>query len=129
MKSKKKATKSMPKPDLRMSEFAAKELELAIGTFREQFSLLIQIATVLVIANVTVGGYAISEKIAGLLFFTALFPFSILFVSSGIRRYMLPIVYTAVAIEHKYGQDEIDWLASTFGKFVLSRQLQRFSVV
>lgn len=102
------------------SEFARSQFEQAVETYRTQFSLLIQIATVLVVANATIVGYAMSKQTSGILFVGPLFPIVILLVANAIFRLSIPIVYTAVSLEHRYGEGDSDWLASTFLMFAAS---------
>ncbi len=101
-------------------EFARLQLEQAIATYQTQLSLLVQIITVLVIADATVVGYAISTQIAGILLVGPLFPLIILVISRIIFKLSLPTIYTAVSIEQKYGSASADWLASTFVSTIIS---------
>lgn len=94
--------------------FVKSQLEQAFETFRVQFSLLTQVASVLVLADVTVIGYAISTKNAGILLIGALFPIIIRRVAQFASKLMLPVIYSAVSLETKYGGAGEDWLASTF---------------
>jgi hypothetical protein len=101
-------------------EFARLQLGQAITTYQTQLSLLVQIITILVIADATVVGYAISTQIAGILLIGPLFPIMIFVVSRIIFKLSLPTVYTAVSIEQKYGNTNGDWLASTFVSTTIS---------
>ena len=56
------------------------------------------IGAVLVIANVTLISFAITEKIAGIIFIGILFPVIILLLLYRANKHMLPIVYTALII-------------------------------
>jgi hypothetical protein len=100
------------------SEFARTQFDQAVETFRTQISLIIQIATVLVVANATVVGYAMSQRTSGILFVGILFPIIILFLADTIFRSTVPIIYTAVSLELEYGNGGSDWLASTFLAFI-----------
>lgn len=102
------------KPTKDEMEFIRLELSQAIETFRSQFSLMIQIGTVFVIANVTLLGYGISSKSAGIFFVSALIPLVLLYAAVGASRFMLPVLYTAIILESKYKTANTDWLASTF---------------
>lgn len=95
-------------------EFVKVELEQALETFRTQLSLLVQIVTILVIADATVVGFAVSTQIAGILLIGPLFPIMIIVITSIVFRLAKPVVYTAVSLEHKYGDRSAAWLASTF---------------
>jgi hypothetical protein len=56
------------------SQFLRQQLDQAIQTYRSALTVLVQIMTVLIVANVTVWGYAINYKIAGMIFIGAVFP-------------------------------------------------------
>lgn len=103
-------------------EFVRLQLEQALETYRTQFSLMIQVATVLVIADVTIVGYAISARIAGILLIGAIFPTIILGIMHSAGKWMLPIIYNAVSLESKYGGANIDWLASTLLSTIVSTE-------
>ena len=95
-------------------EFIRLQFQQAMETYRTQLNLLIQIATVLVVADATVVGYAISTQIAGVLFVGIIFPLSLLLINRILFRLTLPVIYVAVSLEMKFGGDNIDWLATTF---------------
>lgn len=103
-------------------EFVGLQIEQAMETYRTQISLLIQIMIVLVIADVTVVGYSISTQISGILLIGSLFPIMILYAIYTIHRKMLPALYTAVSLEHRYGGSDVDWLASTFLSTTISTE-------
>ena len=95
-------------------EFIRLQFEQAVETFRAQFSLYVQGATVLVIANMTLISYAISTQIAGVLLVGPVFPLAVLFSAYAIGKLQLPIAYTAVSLEDRYAAPDVDWLVSTF---------------
>jgi len=109
-----KSERPQSAPPTAKPEFVISEFEQAAETFRTQFSLLTQAMTVLVLADVTLIGYAISTQISGIIVIGAIFPIMILYIAFSVDRLMLPIVYTAISLEHKYGGGNTDWLASTF---------------
>jgi len=100
--------------------FIEKQLDLAISTFIDQFKLIIQIVTALVVANITILGYAISTKTAGMMFVGALIPVMISYVLYMASQFMTPIIYTASNLENKYNTRENDFLISTFLSHVIS---------
>ena len=110
-----KKPSSVTDPDFIRSQF-----EQAMMTFRTKFTLLVQITCILVIADVTLVGYAISSEIAGILLIGIIFPIMIFFILYRFSRFALPIVYTAVSLENEYGGLDIDWLASTFLSYNVS---------
>jgi hypothetical protein len=115
------------------TEFALMQYEQLIDSFQAQLKLLVQIIAALVIANVTVVGYAFTEKIASILLISALFPITIYFLMVYIYRLALPLMYSAVSIESQYGNSQIDWLMSSFVGFTNSfeylKQLNEISVL
>jgi len=127
---KQSATQSSNK---RISEFDNFQLRESIETFRTQFNLLIQLLTVLVIANVTILGFAISNKIAGIIFIAAVIPLIMILIILGSEKYMLPIIYTAISLEEKNGERNTDYLASTFVAAIISvefnKELREISLI
>jgi len=101
-------------------EFAKEQLHSAIETFREQLNLTVQIFATLITADIAIVGFAISQRIAGILLLGAILPLAIMMVSRAIARRMKPILFCAVGLEAKYGGDSDNWLASTFISSVLS---------
>lgn len=101
-------------------DFIKLQIDQAIKTLRTQLSLGTQIATLLIIADVSIVGYAINNKIAGILFIGALFPIMFWIIYYRLKRLMLPVIYTAVTLENKYGGDDSDWLVSTFVSTIIS---------
>lgn len=97
-----------------IDEFAKLQFEQAVETFRTQFSLFIQITTLIGLADVTIIGYAISGQISGILLVGSLFPLAIIYVRKRVYNLMVPVAYVAVCLEQKYGDKNIDWLATTF---------------
>jgi hypothetical protein len=102
------------------SDFANLQLKECIETFRSQFNLLIQIFTVFMLANVTILGFAISNQISGILLVGAIIPILLLYVAYGGSKFMLPVLYTAILLEKKYGERNTDYLASTFISTMIS---------
>lgn len=90
------------------SEFSKLELQEAINTFRTGLSVLVQIVTVLVVANVSILGYAISYKMTGIIFLGALIPLLIIVITRMVSNLLVPAVYTAYAIEKHAGQSQHD---------------------
>ena len=95
-------------------EFVTLQLEQGYETYRAQFSLLLQGITFLVIADVTLIGYAISSQVAGILLVGIIFPLMALRVIRTANRMMVPIAFSMLSLETKYGGGNHDWLANTF---------------
>lgn len=106
-------------------EFARLQYQQAIETYRTQLSLLVQIMTVLVLADATVAGYAITTQIASVWLIGALFPMIIRVVSIIALRLMAPVLLTAVSVERKYRIDGVPLLASTFISATITPQYLR----
>ena len=104
------------------AEFARVQIEQAMETVRSAFALLVQTMTALMLANITIVGFALSTQRAGLLLFGFLFPATILYAMYRADRALVPIVYTAVNLEAKYGGKSTDWLASTFAVMLTSAE-------
>ena len=108
-------------------DFIKSQIEQAITTYGNQIGLFVQVITILALANITLVGYAISEKIAGIIGAASLFPLFIIGTAKVTNEITLPIIYTAASLEQKYGSKEMDWIASTFVSTVFSTEyLQRF---
>lgn len=101
-------------------EFIRLQLEHSITTYQALLSQLVQIIIVLVIADATVVGYGISTQSAGVMMIGAFFPIMIIIVQLMVNKRSLPVIYTAVSIEQKYGIGNMDWLASTFISVTMS---------
>jgi hypothetical protein len=94
--------------------FLISQLQQSQDAYRLVITLTSQFITVLVVANVTLIGYAISQRVAGILLVGPIFPAGIIVAVLVGRRSALPIAYTVVNLEYKYGRRAADWLGSTF---------------
>ena len=90
------------------------QLEQAYETFRTQITLMVSVLTILIIANVTVIGYGISQEKAGIILIGTIFPMAVAYAIYRVNKMMIPVLYTAVRLEALFGEDEDDWLATTF---------------
>jgi hypothetical protein len=109
--------------EVNKSDFVKMQFDQAIETYRTEFTTLIQIVTALIIADLSIVGFAINNHIAGILLIGSLFPLIILSTLIRINKYMLPVVYAAIILENKYGKDSDDWLMSTFISISISPEL------
>lgn len=96
-------------------------LQQAIETYRVQMTLLIQLITVLVLANVTLIGYAFTSKFGGLLLVGPLFPSMIYCAVRTVFRLSTPIVYAAVTVEQECPPG-CDTLMATFLGFAINAE-------
>ncbi len=101
-------------------DFVRMQIEQAIATYQAIWASLIQIITVLVIANATILGYAITTRIAGIMLLGSFFPIMIVAVQLMSNRRALPVIYTAISLEQKFGMANTDWLGSTFISVTMS---------
>ena len=69
-----------------LPEIAKLQLQQSIETYRVQMSLLVQICTVLVVADATTVGYAIQQKLAGIIWVGVIFPVTMFLVIRVIFR-------------------------------------------
>jgi hypothetical protein len=114
-------------------EFIKIQFQETIELFRSQLTMLVQAGTFLLLADVTVIGYAMNTRIAGILCIGALFPIMLWFLVTRVNQLMLPVLFTALSLEHRYGDREGDWLASTFLSTLVSpdypEQLRRLTSI
>lgn len=90
------------------------QVKEAITTFRTQQTLQTQLLTVLIIANATFIGVGIRYSDEPHIFmFGCIFPILILISRLMSEKLMLPVIYSAVSLEHEY-ETKSDWLATTY---------------
>jgi hypothetical protein len=95
------------------SKFLEIELQQSLETFRVQFNLLMQVSLGIIAANVAFLGYALQQRRASLLCIGAGFPLLLLAVLNRGRRFMVPVLLSAIHLEHStLGSDR--GLVSTF---------------
>src|SRR5258708_6442225 len=112
-----------PKVD---TAFITVQLQQLSESYRVVITQTVQIMTVLVLANVTLAGYAIGNHIAGILLIGPLFPIGMVGVVLINARLALPLIYAFINLERKYGHDQADWLGKTFFSFIINpRFVQR----
>jgi hypothetical protein len=116
-KRKRKQSNSAPSDD-----FTKQQVDQAIRTFLSQFTILIQVVTILVVANVTIVGYGISEKFGGALLIGSFIPLVIIYMMNGVSRYMIPIIFSAVNLEDQLAEGRKVLLISTFVSFAASAE-------
>jgi hypothetical protein len=114
---KRKRKQSNPDPG---DDFTKQQVDQAIRTFLAQFTILIQVVTILVVANVTIVGYAISERFGGALLIGSFIPLTIIYMMNGVSRYMIPVIFSAVNLEDQLAQEKKALFFSTFVSFAAS---------
>mgnify|MGYP005725322691 CR=1 FL=1 len=107
--------------DNQTAEFLRQQLDQAINTYRSGLTVLVQIITILIVANVSVWGYAINYKIAGAAYLGALFPFLVIYLSGLVSRLLKPSIYTAYHAEKELNPGDKDYLMRV-GISVISNQ-------
>jgi hypothetical protein len=100
--------------------FITSQLQQTNESYRMVITLVTQIMTVLVLGNITLVGYAISQHIAGILLIGPIFPIGIIATALITGRVVLPIIYTYVNLERKYANNTADWLGRTFFSFLVN---------
>lgn len=108
--------------DKRNDEFLRQQLDQSIQTYRSGLTVLVQIMTVLIVANVTVWGYAINYKISGIIFVGAIFPLLSIYLIYLVGRLLTPVVFTAYHVEKQLGRENHDYLMR-LGISVLSGEM------
>jgi hypothetical protein len=106
--------------------FVIAQLQQMSESYRLVITLTVQIITVLVLANVTLVGYAMGRSLAGILLIGPIFPLGIITTVYVAGRMGLPLIYTYINLERKYGHDQADWLGrSFFSVFINHRWVER----
>jgi len=100
--------------------FVVAQLQQMSESYRVVMTLAVQIITVLVLANVTLVGFAMGRNIAGILLIGPIFPLGIIMTVYIAGRIGLPLIYTYVNLERKYGHDQADWLGRSFFSIMIS---------
>ncbi|MGD0293722.1 MAG: hypothetical protein ABSB30_07690 [Terracidiphilus sp.] len=108
------------------SEITRLQLQQSIETYRVQLSLLVQIHTILIVGDATFIGYAITQRLAGVIWFGLVFPVAMILMSRQIHRLTIPILATAVWIESRYADSDVGGLVSTFLSTVVSPSLLEY---
>jgi hypothetical protein len=101
-------------------DFLKQELAQAINAGLDQIKLLIQILTVLAVANVSIIGYAISKTSGGALFIGGFIPLAVMYILYRGAKFIVPVVYSATILEEKLGKDQNGLLVSTFIEYAIS---------
>jgi hypothetical protein len=100
--------------------FVVEQMKQAMESYRAAMLAVISFSTVLVVVNATLLGYAVNQRLAGLLLVGPLFPVTMVAAVLIIRRMQTPMLYVMVALEHRFGGDDFDWDMTTFAAAVTS---------
>jgi hypothetical protein len=103
-----------------ITEIAKLQLQQSLETYRAQMSLLVQISTVLVLADATTVGIAVQQQLAGIIWVGVIFPITIYLIIRTVFRLTLPVLATAVSIEAEYRDTAVLGLMSTFAALAIS---------
>jgi hypothetical protein len=109
------ATAGSERGDNPLSDLERLQLQQAAETYRAQLSLMVQILTILVVADITLVGYAITAKSAAIVAIGTAFPLGMLYISWAVFKLSIPFFFIAVKIELNSG---VQGLFSTFLAFV-----------
>ena len=102
------------------SQFVISQIEQSVGMYRALATLLVNILTILIIANITLVGYALSSKASGFLFIGSLFPIVMLYLIHKFNILMFPFLYTTIQFEQQFNINSLDWALSTFLSLTVS---------
>jgi hypothetical protein len=106
--------------------FVNGQLQQMNESYRMVITLTVQVMTVFVLGNVTLVGYAISQRIAGILLIGPIFPIGIFLTILITGRAALPIIYAYVNLEQKQGGYQADWLGRTIFSYLFKpKHIQR----
>lgn len=95
-------------------DFAIVVFERALLDIRSHYAILIQIATALIIANLTIVSYASTVKNGGIILICSFFPSVIIFLIYFFSKMITPLIYSAISIEKYFNLPKVDWVASTY---------------
>lgn len=95
------------------------------NTFRTQVTLVVQIITALIIANITLAGFAFENKSALLLILGAFFPLTILLLVFFAKRLMTPFIENCISIEKKYLNEKDTKMITDFVKKTQKKKVQK----
>ncbi len=104
-------------------EFLRQQLDQAINTYRSGLTVIVQIITVLIVANVSVWGYAINYKIAGMFYIGAIFPLLIFYLIKLAGRLLAPSIYTAYQVEKMFSGSQHLFLMRTGISVIADKKL------
>ena len=95
------------------TEILTVQLDKIIDAFKGQYNLMIQIATALLVADVTLVGIGIQFNNPSMVLLSGIFPLGILIIVTQIRKLMVPVLYVAVNLEDQLN-NKLDLIASTY---------------
>jgi hypothetical protein len=87
--------------DAEQSKILTTELSEAFVTFRTQLTLLTQTLTALLAGNIAYLGYAYSTQKSIVVMSGASFPIIMVVILDRVRKWMIPIIYSAIVIENR----------------------------
>lgn len=98
---------------LELGEFQKIQLEQSMETFRMIQNKIFMVISGLIVANVTIIGFAI-EKQKPLIALIGIACYLLMWFYIKIcRRFMIAAITTAMSIEEKYGEKDIHWLVTS----------------
>ena len=118
----KKSTQLPKSTDSQVMEFVRIQYNQAFEVFKMQINIFIQVATILVIANVSLIGYAMNQQIAGIVAIGMFFPMVILITISLVNKTLIPVMFTIIRIERTFGKNSFGWFGTTYFAHVISEE-------
>jgi hypothetical protein len=107
----------MDEPDL---PFVIEQFKQGMEAYRAAMLSVISFSTVLVVVNATLVGYAVNQRLAGLLLIGPIFPITMIGSVMVVRRMQTPMIYFLINLEHRFGGDKFDWGMTTFVSSTIS---------
>jgi len=94
------------------------EIKELFATLRTFFTLLVQALSVLAVANITVIGFAIANKTAGMFLLGALIDIFTLFIFVSTDAFLLsPIYYRIATLNKRLGKDNLEFFTDFFATY------------
>jgi hypothetical protein len=99
--------------EMTFEDFERSQWQQAIETFRVQIQLLVQWCSIMMIADVTLVGYAITQRTGITIAVGAIFPLTMVTMIRRFERHARPIIYTALTIEDA-NSEGVDGVATAY---------------
>lgn len=108
-----------------IGEFEKIQLEQSMETFRMIQNRLFMVILGLIVANVTIIGFAIEKQKPLIALIGVACYFLMWFYIKVCRRFMSSAITTAMSIEEKYGDKNIEWLVTSSLKKSVNKEVRK----
>ena len=112
-------------PESSTFEFIKSQYNQAFEVLRLQINLFIKVSTILVVADVSLIGYAMNQHSAGIVAIGMIFPLVILATISLLGKTLIPVMFTILRIERAFSVGDHNWLGTTYFAFVISEDFKK----